>query len=86
MGKSKAAAVDLGGPAPTLPAEQPPAREVAGGKRKWKVSIPYVPPATVEAVDEADAWEVYKAKWGILDSDHPPEVAEVLDLLETAKG
>ena len=33
----------------------------------------------VEADDEAGAWERFKAKWGIVKSEHVPAISEVID-------
>jgi hypothetical protein len=47
------------------------------GGRKWSVTIPYVPPTVIEAADEADAWEKFKTKWGIVKSEHVPAITAV---------
>jgi hypothetical protein len=59
-----------------IPAAQPTETENdrSTGERKWSVTIPYVPPTIVEASDEADAWEKFKAKWGIVKSEHVPVI------------
>jgi hypothetical protein len=43
-------------------------------KRRWSVTIPYVPPTVIEAADESDAWEKFKAKWRIVKSEHIPAI------------
>jgi hypothetical protein len=81
------AAVNLAGsdqpPTSRASSEQTAAREpvplTRSGPRRWSVTIPYVPPTIVEAVDAADAWEKFKARWGILKSEHVPAISEVLD-------
>lgn len=59
--------------------DRPVSRKSAGPPRKrwWNVTIPYVPVTTLEAADEGDAWEKFKAKWGIVKSEHAPLIVEV---------
>jgi hypothetical protein len=47
------------------------------GPRRWTVTIPYVPPTVVEAADEAEAWDKFKARWGIVKSEHVPAITAV---------
>jgi hypothetical protein len=56
----------LAQPAATTDAPRAPTR--------WIVTIPFVPSTVVEAIDEADAWERFKAKWGIIKSEHVPSI------------
>ena len=60
-------------------ADRPAPRKAAGTarKRRWSVTIPYVPLTTVEAADEAEAWEKFKAKWGIVKSEHAPLIVAI---------
>lgn len=54
------------------------------GLLRWKVKLAYVPDTIVEAVNSADAWEKFKAKWGILKSEHAPEISTVETSMEGA--
>jgi len=47
--------------------------------RPWTVTLPYVPPSVVHAADEAEAWETFKEKWGIVKSEHVPVITSAED-------
>jgi hypothetical protein len=52
-----------------------PSSVQAFAPRRWTVTIPYIPPTVVEANDEADAWEKFKQRWGIVKSEHVPAIS-----------
>jgi hypothetical protein len=47
--------------------------------RPWTVTLPYVPSTVVPATDEAEAWEKFKEKWGIVKSEHVPVITSAED-------
>jgi hypothetical protein len=58
--------------------DAPPAEHAKpAGQRRWTVTIPFVPPTVIEAADEAEAWDKFKARWGILKSEHVPAISAV---------
>jgi hypothetical protein len=78
--KAAASAAVSGRTATESPEAKPTAsveKAVTGAARRWSVTIPYVPPTVVAAADEAEAWEKFKARWGIVKSDHVPAIMAV---------
>jgi hypothetical protein len=79
--KPKPSAVTAAGN-PTSPGSTSVATADNGGaartrSRSWTVTIPYVPPTVVEAADEAEAWDKFRSKWGIVQSEHVPVIQPV---------
>ncbi len=44
---------------------------------KFQVSLLHAPTVVVEAVDAANAWDVYRAQQGLLSSQYGPEISQV---------
>jgi hypothetical protein len=64
------------------PVEEPiPVPELEAPKpKRFRVSLGnHGPTSEHEAADAADAWDKYKAKHGIVKSDHQPEITEFPD-------
>jgi hypothetical protein len=75
MPTKQKAAVNAAAPGRT---DAPPAENAKpAGPRRWAVTIPFVPPTVIEAADEAEAWDKFKARWGIVKSEHVPAIAAV---------
>ena len=74
---TKQKAVNVAASGRTDAAPSPAENAKPAGPRRWTVTIPYVPPTVVEAADEAEAWDKFKARWGIVKSEHVPAIAAV---------
>lgn len=47
--------------------------------KRWNVDLPKFRADVVEATSKDAAWEAFKARHGILASDHVPTITEVVD-------
>ncbi len=50
--------------------------------KRFEVSIEAHPPLVIDALDEDEAWEKYKTRWGIISTDKRP----VINYLESENG